>query len=89
MVPDHDYSEKVVHLEPGDALLMFTDGAIDLVDSTEHEMGTTGLKELLRRLDKEGVNSFRLAEVEEELLRFTDEIHLPDDLTLLKLLSHR
>jgi phosphoserine phosphatase RsbU/P len=85
MVPDHPYSETRVCLEPGDALLMFTDGAIDLVDGTNHEMGTSGLKDLLRRLDREGANSFRLAEVGEEFLRFTDQIHLPDDLTLLKI----
>jgi len=86
MVPEHHYSEAVLRLDLGDALLLFTDGAIELVDSSEHELGTAGLKDLLRGLDKTGVNSFRLAEVEAELLRFTDQIHLPDDVTLLKLL---
>ncbi len=64
---------------------MFTDGAVELFDSKEREMGVTGLQQILRRLDDGQVNSFRLVHVEEELLRFTNQIHLPDDLTLLKL----
>ncbi|HEY5913788.1 MAG TPA: SpoIIE family protein phosphatase [Verrucomicrobiae bacterium] len=85
MVPNHIYTESAVSLAPGDAFLMFTDGAIELFDSQEREMGIAGLEQILRKLDHNEVNSFHLVNVEEELLRFTDEIHLPDDLTLLKL----
>ncbi len=86
MVPDHAYSETLLNLDPGDALLMFTDGAIELIDSAGHELATAGLKELLQKLDNEDVNSFRLIDLEKQLLNFTDLIHLPDDLTLLKVL---
>ncbi len=85
MLPNQNYAETVVTLQAGDALLMFSDGAVELFDAQGQEMGLTGLQDLLRRLDQGQVNHFHLANVEQELLRFTDEIHLPDDLTLLKL----
>ncbi len=62
---------------------MFTDGAIELVEF--RELATAGLKELLRKSDNRAVNSFRLADLESELLHFTDQIHVRDDLPLLKL----
>lgn len=86
MRPDNSYHETVVRLNPGDALLLFTDGAIELFDKAEHELGVEGLKNLVRSLSAgQPPGSFRLKALEEALLHFTEEIHLPDDLTLVKL----
>jgi serine phosphatase RsbU (regulator of sigma subunit) len=86
MFPDSSYEETVVRLEPGDALLFFTDGAVELFDAAEHELGMEGLKRLVREqtADQAGV-SFHVERLEEQLLQFSNQIHLPDDLTLLKL----
>jgi phosphoserine phosphatase RsbU/P len=86
MFPGSRYHETVVTLEPGDALLLFTDGAVELFDGAEHELGIEGLKQLVREQtdDQAGVH-FHVDQLEEQLLRFSNQIHLPDDLTLLKL----
>jgi sigma-B regulation protein RsbU (phosphoserine phosphatase) len=90
MMPEASYQETTVQLAPGDALLLFTDGATELFDPTDKEMGIPGLERLVRALEQ-GLppNSFHLDKLEEMLLRFTDQIHLPDDLTLLKLWRKR
>ena len=86
MKPEVSYEETTAQLAPGDALLLFTDGAMKLFDRADKEMGITGLERLMRTV-QQGLapNSFHLDKIEEMLLRFTDQIHLPDDLTLLKL----
>lgn len=82
----HDtvYVETVDHLKPGDSLLFYTDGATELFDAGERELGEAGLARVASDLLRDGTN-FRLEELEEKLLRFTNQIHLPDDLTLIKL----
>lgn len=85
LFPASGYQEIVVRLEPGDAVLLFTDGAVELMDSGENELGVEGLKRLVREQDSGTADtSFQLGELEEQLLRFSNQIHLPDDLTLLK-----
>lgn len=86
LFPASRYQETVVPLEPGDAVLLFTDGAVELLDRDEHELGVEGLKRLVR--EQEGGTAgigFQVGILEEQLLRFSNQIHLPDDLTLLKL----
>lgn len=80
------HRETVERLEPGDALLLYTDGATELFDSQEHELGREGLRQLVRAQTSDGnITGFHLEQLEEQLLRFSNEIHLPDDLTLIKL----
>jgi len=79
------YHETVERLEAGDALLLYTDGATEVFDREERELGKEGLLRLVRAQACAGsVTDFRLEELEEQLLRFSNQIHLPDDLTLVK-----
>ena len=81
-----DYKETAGRLEPGDALLLYTDGATELFDCKNHELGQAGLLQLAQRQVRNGsLTGFHLDQLEEQLLRFTNEVHLPDDLTLVKL----
>ena len=86
MFPDVHFEETITQLEPGDSLLLFTDGATELFDAGEQDLGAEGLKRLVRE-QTNGVNGadFSLEKLEEQLLRFSNQIHLPDDLTLVKL----
>jgi PAS domain S-box-containing protein len=80
------YQEIATQLAPGDALLLYTDGATELFDDQDHELGREGLLKLVRAQVCAGGNSgFHLAQLEGQLLRFSNEIHLPDDLTMVKL----
>lgn len=86
MFPDSTYAESPAHLEPGDSLLLFTDGAVEVADGSETELGIEGLARLVSRLcaaqPGEGVP---LPALEETLLTYCGQVHLPDDLTLLSL----
>src|ERR1035437_3363258 len=83
---DVHFEEMSVQLEPGDTLLLFTDGATELFDSAENDLGVEGLIRLVRE-QTGGANGadFSLEKLEEQLLHFSNQIHLPDDLTLLQL----
>ena len=86
MLQHTSYQETATRLEPGDALLLYTDGATELFDRQEREMGKDGLLRLVRAQIHHGnVTGFQLDQLEEQLLRFSNEIYLPDDLTLVKL----
>ena len=86
MFAGSQYQETAVQLEPGDALLLFTDGAVELFDAAERELGIEGLKRLVReQAGGQAGAGFQVDKLEEQLLRFSNQIHLPDDLTLIKL----
>jgi phosphoserine phosphatase RsbU/P len=86
LFPDNTYEETAARLEPGDALLLFTDGAIEVADSDHNVLGTEGLQRLASSQAPEASPAgFRLEPLERQLLEFSDQIHLPDDLTLVKL----
>lgn len=86
MLPQTSYVETSLRMDPGDALLLFTDGAIELFDPLQQELGTEGLKQPVRN-QKTGQSpaEFRVEILEQQLLEFSNSIHLPDDLTLIKL----
>lgn len=80
------HRETIERLEPGDALLLYTDGATELFDDQNHELGKEGLLQLAcAQMRGDNITGFHLDQLEEQLLRFSNEIHLPDDLTLVKL----
>ena len=67
-------------------MLLYTDGATELFDREDHELGQAGLLELVRtQMRHDSLKGFHLDQLEEQLLRFSNNIHLPDDLTLVKL----
>jgi sigma-B regulation protein RsbU (phosphoserine phosphatase) len=86
MLPVASYLEASLRMDPGDALLLFTDGAVELFDPLQQELGTEGLKQLV--LDQnvgQSPGEFGVDVLEQQLLKFSNGIHLPDDLTLIKL----
>jgi len=86
LFPSTNYKETAEQLAPEDALLLYTDGATELFDGQNHELGLEGLLQLARTQVCDGsITGFHLDQLEEQLLRFSNEIHLPDDLTLIKL----
>lgn len=85
LLADADYVETNGQMNEGDTLLLFTDGAIELEDSDGNALGADGLAALVRQTaagpSSEGICLERL---EGALLEFSNEIHLQDDLTLVK-----
>jgi phosphoserine phosphatase RsbU/P len=77
---DAAFTETQARLEPGDTLLLFTDGAVELFDKQGAELGEAGLIRLLH--DFAG-SPLDLPRIEKSLLEFSNLIRLPDDLTFL------
>jgi sigma-B regulation protein RsbU (phosphoserine phosphatase) len=86
MLPDSRYEATCVELEPQDALLLFSDGATEIPSGQDGTLGLDGLERLARTQDASAEShGFSLDRLEQQLLAASNEIHLPDDLTLVKL----
>ncbi len=82
LMEEVDYTETALVLHPGESSLLFTDGALEILNSKGQDLGETGLLKVIGEL---GVDRFTLQEIERKLLEYTRSIRLPDDLTLLSL----
>ncbi|HVM62248.1 MAG TPA: SpoIIE family protein phosphatase [Verrucomicrobiae bacterium] len=84
LTDDVSYINSSIQLNHGDTLLFYTDGATEIRDALDAELGTDGLAKLVREnvvASKDRL--LNLPCLEEQLLRFSSDIRLPDDLTLL------
>ncbi len=77
------YTSEHLALHPGETILLYTDGAIEVTDSNGAELGESGLIRMLagRAVIADGVPNLNI--LEEELLLYSSGIRLADDLTLL------
>jgi PAS domain S-box-containing protein len=81
------FNETVTQLAPGDTLLLFTDGATEIFDAQDRQLGAEGLAELVRQQRRRPPPAcvFSLEQLGEQLLRYSNQIHLPDDLTMIEM----
>ena len=78
-----EYDEREFRCAPGDCLLMFTDGAIEIHDAAGTMLGTEGLIGILNSLGYPE-SGIRIESLQEALLCYSNGIRLEDDLTLLE-----
>lgn len=83
MIDDVAYRADRFSLPKGASLLLYTDGAIEAANARGEELGLDGLTRLLADHAPASLDETALAAIEEQILRFSDAIRLPDDLTLL------
>ncbi len=84
VMPEADYEEGEFTCSSGDSLLIFTDGALEIHDAAGHMLGLEGLARILQdNLDYPHSN-IRIKALHEALLKFSNNIRLPDDLTLVE-----
>lgn len=83
MIEAATYPETTVPFAPGDSLLLYTDGAIEVMDKDGQELGVEGLIRLWAELAPTGLPD--LAALEGAILRYSSSIHLPDDVTFVSL----
>jgi len=76
------YAETRDQLGPGDTVLLFTDGAVEIANAEDKEWGEVGLRALLEKTPF-GAEVNSLEALERRLLAYSNRIRLPDDLTLL------
>jgi serine phosphatase RsbU (regulator of sigma subunit) len=84
LVKEAVYRESRERFEPGDTLLLFTDGATEISNAAGNELGEDGLRGMLDR-GRFAAGRGALEWLEKQLLEYSQRIRLPDDLTLLSL----
>ena len=84
LMDDASYDEARTGLRQGDSLLIFSDGAVEVMDAARKLLGVDGLMTILR---KQGYpqTSIRMDALEKELLKYSNAIRLEDDLTLIEI----
>lgn len=82
MVDDYVYREYHTHLEKGEHLLVYTDGAVEIDDLRQQQLGIEGLQRLVNGCLVNGVPD--LEALQEKLLAYSGCVHLPDDITLIR-----
>lgn len=82
LLPRSEYTAAEVRLEPGDTLLLYTDGITEAANPQDEEYGIDRLAELCREHRSEGLE--QLAEtIERELDAFAEGVPYADDRTVV------
>ncbi|MBX3729751.1 MAG: SpoIIE family protein phosphatase [Candidatus Sumerlaeia bacterium] len=84
LLPDAPREVSIHRLAEGDALVVYTDGAIEVMDSTSTELGEDGLARLLSGFGAPGV-PIPFERLDQELLAFSNTIRLEDDVMVLEM----
>lgn len=84
MLDDAKYDEVTVELYPGDAMLLVSDGALEIQNSQREMLGIDGLVQILKGHGYPRA-ALPVKEVEEDLLRYSNAIRLLDDVTLIEM----
>ena len=87
LMEDASYDEVDAQFAPGDRLLLFSDGAIEIHDADQAMLGIDGLVRILKESGYPS-NDINAVAVEERLLKFSNAIRLDDDLTFLEVRFH-
>jgi sigma-B regulation protein RsbU (phosphoserine phosphatase) len=82
LVPEAQYTAVCLKLEPGDTLVLFSDGVTEAADPDEQMFGTARLKELLTGQMECPLEQLQKC-VLEAVENFARGAHQADDLTLL------
>jgi sigma-B regulation protein RsbU (phosphoserine phosphatase) len=80
---DIPYQEKTVNLKPGDSILLFSDGAVEIQNANQEWLGVDGLTQILKDLNYPQM-PLRMEKLEEVLLKFSNDIRLQDDITIIE-----
>ncbi len=84
MVKDFLYESHTTYLAPHDTLLLFSDGAVEIHNEAKEELGEDGLVKILKTLGYP-IQNISFKDIEKELLQYSHNIRLDDDLTFLEM----
>lgn len=82
VLPDARYEERPLALQPGDVLLLYTDGVSEAESPTGEQFGTRRLEQCLKRIAGGTANEI-LKGVVDEVTAYAGEHGVSDDLTLV------
>lgn len=82
ITPDGDYCEGRVRFEPGDVLVIYSDGATESRNEEGEEFGESRLIEIIKKNQRRTVAGIR-DQIDEALTQFVGKAKANDDLTLV------
>lgn len=82
LIENSTYDEVSIDFHKGDSLLLYTDAAVEVFDANGNQLGPTGLLNIVKEVGYPD-SSEKMERLEEELLKFSNQIRLDDDLTFL------
>jgi len=88
LMSDADYKECSTEFHQGDNLLLFSDGAVEIENAEGKMLGAHGLIEILKGQDHPQ-SPLRTEALKEALLKYSNSIHLEDDLTIIEVRCQR
>jgi phosphoserine phosphatase RsbU/P len=83
MIDGADYDGLEAGFAPGDCLLFFSDGAVEVHNAQGEMLGVTGLAQILREVGYPA-HGFQINSVEKRLLQYSNDLRLTDDLTFIE-----
>jgi PAS domain S-box-containing protein len=83
VMEDIPYKEKTVKLQPGDSILFFSDGAIEIQDAADTWLGVEGFIQILKNMNYPKT-PLHMNVLEKQLLKFSNDIRLQDDITIIE-----
>ena len=83
MIADACYEERKDQFDKGECLLYFSDGALEVHDAQEALLGVPGMIRILQGVGYPA-SGLPISAVEEQLLRYSNDIRLPDDITFIE-----
>ena len=84
VIDDYQFTEETLRMEPGDTLLMFTDGVTEAIDTSENEYGDDRLRSLLAQSASLPCQEI-VDRVKTDVKAFAGDAEQSDDITLLSL----
>ncbi len=83
MIEDADYEEVEADLAVGDCLLLLSDGAFEIRNAADELLGVDGFVRMLTQLGYPRT-ALNMDAVEEQLLKYSNNIRLEDDVTAIE-----
>jgi sigma-B regulation protein RsbU (phosphoserine phosphatase) len=84
IMEDASYDEVGTQIQEGDRLLLFSDGAEEVHNTAGEMLGIDGLLGILKKQGYPQAD-IQMDAIEEELLKYSNEIRLGDDLTFIEI----
>ncbi|MCL4305317.1 SpoIIE family protein phosphatase [bacterium] len=81
-IPDVQYEKMHVAFNPGDLLVLYTDGVSEAMNDAEEEYGDRRIRELAAKLRHETVARI-IDEIEQDVERFCGRVPMEDDSTMV------
>ena len=83
MLEDASYEETEAQFDEAECVLFFSDGAVEVHDAHEKLLGVPGIIRILQGVGYPA-SGLQISAVEEQLLLYSNDIRLPDDVTFIE-----